>query len=305
MKQDSAVFAVCLILALGLLLLEKLSRIYIHDIHAKVAYVNPPEGKIPNVPLPETIRVFVKTTGFKLVWAKWRKPVGIVVDMSGVSEDNTLQPADLRSGVAKQFPSDFEVIQTVPDKLVFGFDRSLRKKVPVSPDIQIEFKKQYDFMEPMLIKPDSIEIYGPENIVSEIKKWKTQNLQFSQLDKTVKGELALAEPDIKSVSISKSKIEYLISVEEYTEKTLEAEIEKVNAKAGKDVQIYPKNARLVFRVGLSNYELADEKMFRVTADFSGVDMRKGKYVPVTVEKSPAFIKNLDYSPKSVEFIVFN
>ena len=71
-----------------------------------------------------------------------------------------------------------------------------------------------------------------------------------------------------------------------------------------EINIYPNKAKVIFRVGLSNYEHVSSEAFRVVADFAGVDMNRSKYVPVRIELAPSFIKNLDYSPKSVEYIVY-
>jgi len=303
MTRNGAVFAVCLILALALLFLNKLSRKYIGEIRTTIHYTNMPEGKTPTTPLPADIKLFIETSGFKLVWAKLMKPREVQINLSSL-KTNYMPTSELQPVVASQLSADYKLIDIQPDTLFFNFDTSVEKKVPVIPDILISFKKQYDFMEPMIIQPDSITVRGPQNAVDTIGSWKTERLLLENLDKSRQDELPLLAPASSSILIEPKKIKYIIPVEEYTEKTMEIGIERQGVPGSRQVNIYPNKAKVIFRVGLSNYEHVSPETFKVVADFTGVDLKRGKYVPVKIERAPPYIKNLDYSPKSVEYIIY-
>jgi len=302
--RNSVVFAVCLLLAFVLLFLNKLSTTYFGDLKAHIAYINLPQGKVPVAPLPNELRLEVETNGFRLVWAHLRNPVKVQIDLSGITND-FLPSSKLKSNVASQLSADYKLVEIFPDTLFFRFEKSLTKKVPVAPDIQISFKKQYDFTEPMLLSPDSVELTGPENAVAEIKNWKTQKLVFENLDKSTQDEIPLAEPPDKTITVKPLKVKYTIGVEQFTEKSLEVAIEKTNLPEKNEVSIHPDKVKVIFRVGLSNYESVNEDAFTAVADFADVELGKSKYVAVKIEQSPPFIKNLDYSPKSVEYIIYH
>lgn len=303
MKRESVVFIFCFFLAVILLLLNKLSRKYVGDIKAKVSYVNYPEGKVPAEPLLNELTLYVETTGFKLMWAKLGKDMQLQVNLSDAGQNYALTE-DFKVEIARQLSSGYRLMEIVPDTLHLHFVASRVKKVPLRADILISFKKQFDFKEPMLVSPDSVTISGPENLVDSVKTWFTERRTFENLDKSLQDEIAVLQPSKSSVSVYPAKARYTIAVEEYTEKTLEVEIQKINLPQAKEINIYPKKVKAVCRVGLSNYEQVKPESFIITADFAGVDLRKGKYIELQMKEHPSFVKNLDFSPKSVEYIIY-
>src|ERR1051325_9180207 len=193
MTRNGAVFGFCLLLAFMLLLLNKLSRKYISPVKARIQYVHLPEGRVPTTPLPNKLQLFIETTGFKLVWTKLRKPAEVEINLADVKTDYVVT-ADLKSVIASQLSTGYNLIEIIPDTLYFNFAKGIKKKVPVTPDILISFKKQHDFMDPMLIKPDSVLLSGPENILDTIKGWRTERIMFDNLDHSVQDDLALVPP---------------------------------------------------------------------------------------------------------------
>lgn len=304
MTRESVVFFFCLLLSVFLLLLNKLSRKYIGDIKAHVSYTHYPQGKIPASPLPEELKLYVETTGYKLMWARMRQNAQVQVDLSNVVKTNYALTADFSSDISRQLSTGFRLIQIIPDTLFLQFENSLTKKLPVAPDILISFKKQFDFKEPLLLKPDSVLVTGPENVVAAMKNWRTERVTFENLDQSVQNDIALMPPAHPMVSVTPVKARYTITVEEYTEKTLDVEIQKINMPQMKEINIYPKKVKVVCRVGLSNYESVKPENFIVTADFAHVDLKKSKYIELMMKTQPSYVKNLDYSPKSVEYILY-
>ncbi len=304
MTRNSAVFAVCLLLAVFLLLINKFTRRFISDVNGQIAYTNLPEGKVSVGPLPTELKLYVETTGMKLLWLKMSKPLKVNIDLAQVVRSNFVLSEDLRPAVAGQLPGDYKLIEIFPDTMFFQFDKSKTKMVRVVPNILISFKRQFDFTEPMLIKPDSVMITGPEHVVDTIEGWRTEKVVFETLDRSVQDELQLVRPPIEAIKLKPEKVRYTIAVEEYTEKALEIEISLVNVPKGKEISIYPKKIDAVFKIGLSNYEKVDASSFIAQADFTGVELGKSKYVIVNVTKYPSYIRSLDYSPKSVEYIVY-
>lgn len=295
----------CLLLAFVLLLLNKLSQDdYKGEVAARVTYVNYPQGKIPVAPLPDELKLKVETTGFKLLWARTVKKPKVQIDLSRLSGVNRTATNIFKPQISSQLSGGYLLESIIPDTLYFQFENSLTKKVPVLGNIQISFKRQFDFKEATLIKPDSVTITGPEKLVDSIKGWYTEKLTFENLDVSMQNEVALMQPGQPTVRVSPEKVNYVITVEEYTEKILEVDIQKVNMPEAKEVNIYPRKVKVACRVGLSNYEQVNAESFIVVADFSSVDFKKSKYAKVELKQAPSFVKNLDYSPKSVEYIIY-
>lgn len=295
----------CLVLAFVLLLLNKLSRSdYKGEVQARVTYVNYPKGKIPVSPLPEELKLRVETTGFKLLWARVVNKPKVRIDLSQLSGADRTPTNVFKPYISSQLSDGYLLEGITPDTLYFQFENSLTKKVPVQGNIQISFKRQFDFKEPTIIKPDSVTVTGPEKLVDSIKAWYTEKLTFQNLDVSLQNEVALVKPEQPTIKISPEKVNYVVTVEEYTEKILEVEIQKVNLPDAKDVNIYPKKVKVACRVGLSNYQQVTPESFILVTDFATVDLKKSKYARVELKQAPSYVKSLDYSPKSVEYIIY-
>lgn len=304
MTRESVVFFFCLLLALFLLFLNKLSKKYPSDIRVQVSYVNYPAGKIPDAPLPEELKLDVRASGYNLLWTKLLQPAKVRVDLSQNVRANYAVTSEFMPQIAKQLPADYQLADITPDTIFLKFENNLMKKVPVVADILISFKKQFDFKEPILVSPDSVTISGPENVVAPVKNWFTERLIFENLDRNSSDKIQLVKPEHPMLTLSDEATTYTIAVEEYTEKTLEVEIQKINHPQAKEINIYPKKVKVVCRVGLSNYESVKPDNFIVVADFTHVDFKKNKYIELEMKTQPSFVKNLDFSPRSVEYILY-
>ncbi|GIV33093.1 MAG: hypothetical protein KatS3mg031_0628 [Chitinophagales bacterium] len=303
MTRNGVIFLFCLLIALALLLVNKLSRNYTSAIPAKVSYRNFPENKVAVAPLPTELKLLVETTGMKLLWLKVSRPVKVTIDLSRLTQADFLVAEDLRPSIVSQLPADYKLVSIQPDTLFFSLDNSQTKRVRIISDILISFRKQYDFAEPLVIQPESVKITGPANSLDTIHAWKTEKLFLNDLNRSVEGELPLQRPSIEAIVLEPDRVRYVIVVEEYTEKTLELPIRPINVPKGTEVTIFPRNVRVVFKVGLNNYEKAIPELFTAEVDLAGIEWTKTKYLLVNISRYPPFIKNLDYSPKSVEFIV--
>jgi len=305
-STNTIALIVCMGIATLLLLLTKLSNKYISDISASVTYVNLPDEKIVAEPLPSRLKLLVESTGFRLLVAKLRgQIVNISIDLDLYKNTDFILSNKLKPQVSNLLTTNYKLLDITPDTLNFHFDVKFSKTIPIIPEHVITFEQQYDYIEPILINPDSVTISGPREIVDPIRAWKTEPLILENLNKSVEMMVNLVSPKLNILQLSPTEVEYVIPIEKYTEQQLEIDITIINVPADAEITIYPNRVKLTFRVGLSNYEKITEEKFRAVADFSGVDPDINQYIDVMINKYPTYIKSLIYSPNSVEYIIYN
>lgn len=297
---------ICIGIAACLSLLTKLSHTYMGEITATVHVANLPKEKVLAAPFEQHLKLTVKTTGFKLLMHSLRnRETQLTLDFSDVDKATHILTNDFKPQIVNELSSDYNLVDIHPDTLRIHFVQKLTKKVPVRPNYEITFSKQFDYAEPMLIKPDSVTISGPDVIVRGINQWKTEKYVAKGLKKSVETFVPLKAPENETVSIQPKKVRFIIPVEEFTEGTAKIAINVINVPQGMEVSIYPKYVNAVFRVGLSNYTSVDESLFRAVVDFSKVDVGSTQYADVEIIQAPRYINNLSFTPKSVEYIIYN
>ena len=305
-SKNTLIVIVCMGIAAMLWLLTKLSHDYIGEIPATISYVNLPEDKVVVRPLRRSLKLIVETSGFKLLISEMTQSTAKVqIDYTQYGRANAIHTNEFLPSLTNQLSGDYTVLDISPDTLFFYFDNRVSKMVPIQADYHITFEKQYDFMEPLVINPDSVLVAGPKSLVDSITKWKTKKLNLENLKSSVQTDVDLVTPEKDLLDISPLKVQYVIPVEKYTEQSIDLEIIVINAPAGYEVNIYPKVVKAVFQVGLNNYEKVKGAIFEAVVDFKKIDIRNSKYAEVEIRKAPRYIKKLNYTPKSVEYIIYN
>ena len=105
----------------------------------------------------------------------------------------------------------------------------------------------------------------------------------------------------REIKLSQQTITAELDVEQFTEKSFFVKILQRNAPDS--IRIFPDRIKIYCLVGLSKYEEVEESGFRVEVDLK--DAKPGvenNAVPILLTKSPDFVNNVRFSPKSAEYI---
>ena len=94
-----------------------------------------------------------------------------------------------------------------------------------------------------------------------------------------------------------------LEVDKFTEAELEVPIFIDHLSIGDSIEIFPKQAKIIYMVSLSNYNKVNPKLFRISADAFDIRNAKNANLRLNVKQFPACVRGIRIEPETVEFII--
>lgn len=310
LKNDKriVVFSVCLLIATSLWFLNALGKDYTTTLSYSVKYVNPPKNLfLANNP-PSKLDLNVQAHGFTLLRHKLAFSFSpIVLDLSAISQslegDNNeyrVPSENLVRRIGAQVSKEITINGVSPQNILLVFDSLNTKKVPVLPEVELNFKPQFNLKGTVEAKPDSVEITGPAAILETIDVLHTEETVFEGLDKTVEKYALVVHPG--NTDVSPDKVVIYIPVEKFTEKELILPVQVNHLPENVELKLFPSNIAVTVMVGLSDYEEVSPRDLSATVDYNQALLGES-YLEVKVETNKANIQLVKVVPSSVEYLI--
>lgn len=310
LNRKVLVFFFFLLLSVLFWFLTAMNQEYDTDISYPVRYIRYPEKKVLVNDIPDRLELSVHAGGYTLLRYRLRSRLNpIIFDVNSFSLNRVIgDPSTLyiltgiaKDDIVKQLRSEFEILSISPDTIFFQFGDKVSKKVPVEPDLEISFEKQYMQVGPYLVEPDSVTISGPESIIDTIKVVATEPVIMSDLNRSFDMELEM-KPQHK-VEYDPLEVWIQVPIEKFTEASLKVQIEVINMPDSLLLRPFPPAVTVNCQIGLSAYETLNEHLFRAVIDYAEVGNMLGNKLKVQIIKMPVYIQSVNFTPKSVEYIV--
>lgn len=305
------VFLFFLFLSTVFWLLNELSKNSTTTITYPVKYTNLPKDKVLVKELPSRFELTIEAPGYTLLKYKLsNRLLPLIFDLNqygftimGNSDEQKffILTSRIRTGITRQLRSDVQVLSIAPDSIIFEFGEIVMKRVPVVPDLSIEYAKQFMLTGEITIDPDTIMVSGPDLIIDTIEQVYTRKESIANLNQSATYSINLEE--IKNVTYSIRKVTITIPVEQFTEAILDIPIEKVHVPDSLILKTFPGSVTLTCNVGLSNYEKLTPHHFRAVVDYEAIEKKLSNKLKVSIVKSPEYVRSIRFHPVNVEFII--
>ncbi len=300
------VFLLFLILACGFWMLIKLSRTYTSSVDINLNYTDFPKNKMLQSEPESAVKVTLRAVGFTLLKHKFSSKKVDVSLKNSRRKKNTqyyLLSSKVLNLVNNSF-SESEVLGIEPDTLFFELGRSISKKVKVEPDLVIQYKSGYHLSGDLEVDPEYITISGPKKLVDSVIYITTQNLKITNVYDTIHKEVAIVSNNkVSNLTYSTSKVMIKGKVEKFTERTIEVLIKVKNAPKSYTIKTFPDKVKVVFQIGLSDFNRIDENDFDVVCDYRIVENDGIDYLIPKLIGKPSFITGVKIIPNKVEFLL--
>ncbi|MFC2112318.1 hypothetical protein ACFLTA_03545 [Bacteroidota bacterium] len=310
LNKKVLIFFFFLLLSVLFWFLTALNKEYITSISYPVRYIRFPEDKVLVNDIPDRLELTVNASGFTLLSYKLRSRLTpIIFDVNSFSP-NTFRndPSSVyilsslaKDGISRQLSNEIEILDIHPDSLIFQFTGRTQKLVPVLPDLDLRFEKQFMQVGPYVIEPDSVIISGPEVIIDSILGVETEVFSRTGINESFNHELKIRP--INKIDFNPVEVWLQVPVEKFTEASLTIPIEVINLPDSLVLRTFPAKVDITCQVGLSAYETLNEHLFRAVIDYSDAGNLLGNKLQVNLIKVPEYIQALNYTPKSVEYIL--
>lgn len=207
----------------------------------------------------------------------------------------------MKEFLQRQMGPEISLNYITPDTLLYNFSTIIRKKVPVEPNIDIEFNRQYMLGSKFIVQPDSIIVSGPKVLIDTISKVQTEYRNFDKTDKSFSTELKLIP--YSGVYFVRKKVILTVPVEKYTESFVMVPIKVLNIPDSMTMKTFPSSIKVSFIISLRNYNKVNVRQFRAIVDYKEIYLSINNKLKVSLERQPVFVKSISFHPKNVDYII--
>lgn len=284
--------------------LVQFSKTYTKVVQIPIVYENEPLDKIILDENPKSLKVKMTDNGFGIMYYRLFTP-SMHINLEETEERDgqlVFLIENHREEIEEQIGINYNKSEILEDRIAINFYQKLVKKVPVIPNVSINYKVGYGSSDTLQLSPDSITVSGYEKIVDTLSAVYTDPLEIENVSSDIEGEISIKKDGLKDVSLYQQQVKYFLKVEKFTEGRVSIPIEVINVPAGVDISIFPQEVIVVYQVNLDNYNKINKNDFRVVCDFKGIDENEKFLIP-SIEAKPEAVKNLRLSEKKVEYVI--
>jgi hypothetical protein len=288
LTRERAVLMVCIGIALCFWVLNRLSTKFRKTTPVRLEYFTPSGKALRFIP-PQYANVSWQGTGWDLL-------TGSEPRIALTVEADSIQTFYLRTIAAQQLGND--VLSVSPEQITVAIEDVTSKTVPVEAVAQLSFGKGFDLADDIQLDPSVITVEGAQSVLENLISLKTDTLRFQKLKDTVDIKVKLMTSPI--LKFSQTEVSARLAVEQFTEKSIFVPLTVRNAP--QRLQIFPNKIKLDCTVALSRYAALSGENFMAVVDLKNVDVKsKNNTVPIVLSQQPSFVRNVKFSPQSVEF----
>ena len=249
MKNWSA-FLVCLLLSAGIWLIHTLSRTQTDIVTVSVLARSGITGRSEYSADEVAITARCHASGFRLFYLGSGSR-SVVVDFA--PEDFQHDEGDMYSISSNQlqryisdiFGQGVTVESFFFDKVQFRFPAQANKKVPLIAVADISCQSQYMLASSVLLRPDSVLVYGNEDLLERVHFLETLPIERSGVRGNLSGETGLKVPE--GIRVSTATVRWSIEVSRYVEIKTSMPVHVKNAHEGSALFVNPSYVDVSFK----------------------------------------------------------
>lgn len=298
-------FSVALLFAVLFWMLIKMSKEYKTIISFPVEYVNIPQNKLIQKEPIKHIEIQIKASGFRLFGLSIMQ-TKIQLDARRLqrksASDYYFLLQNQKIDIQNQITNKYVVDQIVQDTVYLNLGTLTSKKVPISGNFELSYKLGYHLIQAIKITPDSIIVSGPEE--------QLDTLQRMYLERFVKGNISETLETTLKIKRATSAIKFSVKeavvygeVDRFTEGELYLPFEIINMPDSVSVNTFPATLKLVFQVGLNNFNKVNSSSFKIVCDYLQSTNNNLNYLIPRVIYKPDFVTSVKLIPAKVEFLI--
>ena len=303
LRKDRTELLICFGIAAVFWFMVKLSQEY--QTHWKFAFEYVlPEGQAFIEKPPEVIDATISGSGWKLMYfSLFRRHQPLVFDLQKLPLSVLERRLVIDRIQAHLGDASLEVADINLDYSPIRSGTKVSRKLPIKLRFQIGLAPQHQFAGPVTLLPDSVLISGPVSLLDSLHYWPTDTGQIGPLKANHSQTIPLAVNLEQVLDLGVKETQLKAEVEPVVEKTIYY-VPVVISHAPDSIRIFPNSVTVYCVVGMSKYNTLDASDFTVEADLRGVTPQTDQNtVLLNLTCSPDFVKNVRFSPQSVEFFI--
>ena len=295
------VFLVFLGLAIITSFTSKLVSTYEKNIDFTVLLSDLPNDKVLTNQSSEKISLKLKGYGFNFARYYFKNPeLKFPIDEMKINKSSFIWTKENNLFSLERFVRPMTLLSISEDSLVFYFDKYTTKSIPVKGFTEIKYAAGYGNFGSLKLTPDSVKVIGPSNTIQKINSIETELISIENVKYDLKGKINLNLDGLENTIIENTEVDYFLNVDQYTEQTVDVNINVVSNLNKLSFNYFPKTVKVKFLVSVDNYIKINPIDFKIECYVN--DILKNDY-PLVVVKKPEMIKNISLSTEKIELII--
>ena len=284
-------------------IITKLSKSFNSSVNFEVKFVNVPKLVILDPNINVSIKADITASGFQLlIYHYFKKNIRVTLDNANFSDNLVeIDLMDQKFVLQQQLYQSTKLNLISPSKLTIPFSALKRKKIPVIPPSQIDFKPGYDRAGDWIIEPDSIWVYGPSQKIDTLNKYVIHQLSIDKIDQEIVEKVDIIPWD--QIKFETNKILIKVPVKRFTEKSIEVFINIKNVPDSLAIKLFPQSLKVTFLVLLDRAEAIKSGDFKFICDFEKSHLKTKNTMDIFLEMKPEGVRNVRWKPKEVDYLI--
>lgn len=302
-NRNFLVFLIFLGISIGFWFLQTLKEDVVMTFNYKFEITGMPNNIILTTNIPKEIKINCTGHGWNILqMAASNDEKKLEISFNEVRRENgriNIEANTLMRAAQKKLPKEVRFLSASPNKIEVFYSNGHHKRVPVRFNGKITTgESRYECG--IVFKPDSVDIYAPNNLFESIKSISTKSVTFQGLEDTLVCMLPLEVPNgVKAVPDS---ISTKICIDLFTDKTISVPIYSENTPRNMVMRTFPLQSQVTFLVSSSFYESIADNDFLLVVDYNEVKANSNK-CKIHIRQKPENIRQLRLSPEYVEFVI--
>lgn len=249
MKNWSA-FLVCLLLSASIWLIHNLSRMQTDVVTVSVLARSSITGRSEFSSDEVAITARCHASGFRLLYLESSSRTVVVrfapEDFQpGEGDFFSISSSQLQRYASDIFGQGVSVESFFFDNIQFRFPSESNRKVPVRAVGEISCQPQYMLSSDIVLSPDSLLVYGPDELLGRIGSLETLPIERSGVRSNLSGEVAVSVPE--GVRLSSEVVRWSVEVSRYVELKCSMPVHVRNAPDGSALFVNPSYVDVTFK----------------------------------------------------------
>lgn len=303
-SKDALIFLVFLVLAGIFWFVNSLDKQRETALRIPVDYMGIPEDIEIESKLPRQIMIKVRDEGLALMQYNKRNTVPLALDMDRVyfgKGEFVITADQLKNRLSRYVLPSTAVLSINPDTISVKYHRLSNKTLPIKVKSNISFASQYILSNDILVKPTTVKVFGPQNILDTMKAVYTEKVELRSLSDTVQVKAKLESN--KSVRYAFDDVTLDVFVEMFTEGKKKLPVTIINDPGTTNVRIFPPSVNVSYNVGLSNFNKIKDNDIQIVFDYNEAKETKRRHYKLKIVNNSHYISNIRVSPEDVEFLL--
>jgi hypothetical protein len=209
--------------------------------------------------------------------------------------------SDLEGAIMKKLISTTSLLSFEPQQIQEPYGRLIKKSLPVVFNGDIQTEPGFVISKDIAITPPFVDVYASDITLDTLQSVKTAYTEIKKAKRPVNRTVQLEE--IAGTTIEPVKVTVAVTIEEFTEKTLEIPLKSVDLPSGYTIRMFPAVVKVTCTAPLSRYTNLTEDDFVVEVSVADINRNISGILPVFLTKKPDWVDKVTVMPDSIEFIL--